>query len=73
MRSLEPVSHRVLWLARATFGSVGWQNVRALAYLLLVRCVQLRPCSRPGIMPLARTYYAVASSPVMSMRSLEAQ
>ena len=41
--------------AQATFGLVGWHHALALAYPLLVRCVQVRPCSGSSTMPLART------------------
>ena len=43
LRSLESVINRAayMWLAQATFGSVGWHHARAFAHLLLARCVQL--------------------------------
>ena len=52
--------HR-LWVAQATFDWVGWQHVRALAYLLLACCVRTGACSRSSTMPLPCTG-AVASS-----------
>ena len=52
--------HR-LWVAQATFDWVGWQHVRALAYLLLACCVRTGEGARSSTMPLSCTG-AVASS-----------
>ena len=43
--------HR-LWVAQATFDWVGWQHVRALAYLLLACCVRTGEGARSSTMPL---------------------
>ena len=44
-------AHR-LWVAQATFDWVGWQHVRALAYLLLACCVRTGEGARSSTMPL---------------------